>query len=314
MNNSNTAPSKATRTPKGGLRAQHKKDTLLAYLFLSPSIIGFICFIGGPIILSFVLIFVDYNLIQPPEFIGMANIKRFLSDPQIPIVFLNTLKFLLILPIVHCAGGLVLAYLVSRVRIKFLSTFFRNSIYFPAIITTASVAIAWGYIFATDTGVLNYYVRQFGYENIRWLTDPNMAYVTIAIFSFWKFIGTTFLYYIIGLSNIPDVYYEAAQIDGASSTKTFFKITLPLLTPTMFFVIITNLIGVFQIFDEPYLLTNGGPGTATKSVAVYIYETAFRSMNIGYGATVALSLFLIILTITIIQFTVQNKWVNYGYE
>ncbi len=299
---------------KGGLKSQRIKDNITAYMFLTPSIVGFICFIGGPIILSFFLIFIDYNLIQTPEFIGLDNLKRFFTDPQLPIVFLNTLKFLIILPVIHCGGGLILAYLVSRVRIRFLSTFFRNSIYFPAIITTASVAIAWGYIFSTDTGVLNYFVRQMGFENIRWLTDSTMAYVTIAIFSFWKFIGTTFLYYIIGLSNIPDVYYEAAQIDGASSTKTFFKITLPLLTPTIFFVIITNLIGVFQIFDEPFLLTNGGPGVATKSVAMYIYETAFRSMNMGYGSTIALSLFLIILTITITQFTVQNKWVNYGYE
>lgn len=176
------------------------------------------------------------------------------------------------------------------------------------------MAIVWGYLFGTDSGVINYYIRLMGGSNIPWLTDKVVVYVTIALFSFWKFIGTTFLYYFIGLQNIPNTYYEAAKIDGAGTLQIFRKITLPLLTPTMFFVIVTNMIGVFQIFEEPFIITGGGPGTATKTISFYIYEIAFKQVKTGYGCTLAFSVFIIILAITIIQFIGQKKWVTYDYE
>lgn len=306
---------RAQASPKrSGQKKNKVRDTITGYLFLLPALIGFILFIGGPLVVALILVFIDYNLIQPPEYIGFENIIRLFQDTNMPVVTTNTLKFLLILPLIHCVGALILAYLVSRVRFNALKSLFRGVIYFPAIVTTASVAIAWGYMFATDTGLINYYLRQLGFSNVPWLTDPTVAYATIAIFSFWKFVGTTFLYYIIGLSNIPEVYYEAAEIDGAGSVHIFTHITLPLLSPTIFFVVITNLIGVFQIFDEPYLLTNGGPGMSTKTLSVYIYETAFKSMNIGYGATISFALFIVILILTIFQFAIQKKWVVYDYS
>ena len=234
------------------------------------------------------------------------------TDKGLFTAFGNTFKFLLILCPIHCGLGMILAFMVYRA--KRFQFFFRSAIYFPSIVTTASVAIAWGYLFSTDMGAINYFVRLLGGTNIPWLTDRVVVYVTIALFSFWKFIGTTFLYYFIGMQNIPDVYYEAAQIDGAGIIQTFRHITLPLLSPTIFFVIITNIVSVFQIFDEPYLLTNGGPGTATRTIALEIYQTAFQDMNIGYGGTISFVLFLIILVITIIQFNGQNKWVVYDYE
>ena len=287
-------------------------DNIAGYLFISPALIGFILFIGGPIILAAIFSFFDYNMIQSPNFVGFDNIRRLLNDRLNGIAFINTLKFLSILVPIHCGLGLILAYLVSRTR-RF-QFFFRSAIYFPAITTTASVAIIWGFLFSTDLGIVNYYVRLLGSTNIPWMTSSTFVYFTIALFSFWKFIGVTFLYYFIGLKNIPDVYYEAASIDGAGRFQTFFKITLPLLTPTIFFVVVTNIIGVFQIFDEPFLLTEGGPGDATRTVALQIYETAFRHMNIGYGATISFALFLIIMIITFIQFTGQKRWVNYDYE
>lgn len=295
---------------------QKKKraDNIAGYLFLLPAIITFVLFIGGPMILSFVLSFFDYNLIQAPEFVGLKNIKRFLIDPQVKISFVNTFKFLLILVPIHCFLGMILAFMVSCVRNSKMKAIYRSAIYFPTIVTTASVAIVWGYMFGTDTGVINYFVRQLGGSNIPWLTDKVMVYATIALFSFWKFIGTAFLYYFIGLQNIPDVYYEAAKIDGAGTLQIFRKITLPLLSPTMFFVIVTNIIGVFQIFEEPFIITNGGPGTATKTVSFYIYEIAFKQVKTGYGCLLAFSIFLVILAVTIFQFVGQKKWVTYDYE
>lgn len=293
-------------------RRRQRKDNISGYLFLAPAIIFFLIFILVPIVLAGVLSFFDYNLVEQAEFVGIENIKRIFTDKNVRTAFGNTFKFLLILVPIHCGLGLILAFLVYKA--KHFQFFFRTAIYFPAIVTTASVAIAWGYIFATDTGVINYFIRLLGGSNIPWLTNRTFAYVTIAIFSFWKFIGTTFLYYFIGLQNIPDGYYEAAQIDGSSTLYTFFHITVPLLTPTIFFVMITNIVGVFQIFDEPYLLTKGGPGTATRTVALEIYQTAFQEMNIGYGAAISFGLFLLILIITLVQYVGQNKWVVYDYE
>lgn len=277
-----------------------------------PALLTFTAFILVPVILAAVLSLFKYDLINPARFIGLGNIEKLFKDKGVIMAFSNTVKFLIILVPIHCGLGLVLAFLVYKA--KRFQFFFRTAIYFPAIVTTASVAIAWGYIFATDTGVINYFIRMAGGSNIPWLTNKTFVYVTIALFSFWKFIGTTFLYYFIGLQNIPEGYYEAAQIDGSSTLNTFFHITVPLLTPTIFFVLITNVVGVFQIFDEPYLLTNGGPGSATKTVALEIYQTAFKEMNIGYGAAISFALFLIILVITVLQYIGQNKWVVYDYE
>lgn len=304
---------KTVKNTAGNYAAKKKrKDTIAAYIFLAPALISFGLFIGLPVILSAVLSFFKYNLVNPPEFVGLDNIKKMFTDKGLFTAFGNTFKFLLILCPIHCGLGMILAFMVYRA--KHFQFFFRSAIYFPSIVTTASVAIAWGYLFSTDMGAINYFVRLLGGTNIPWLTDRVMVYVTIALFSFWKFIGTTFLYYFIGMQNIPDVYYEAAQIDGAGIIQTFRHITLPLLSPTIFFVIITNIVSVFQIFDEPYLLTNGGPGTATRTIALEIYQTAFQDMNIGYGGTISFVLFLIILVITIIQFKGQNKWVVYDYE
>lgn len=294
------------------VKKRKRNDNFSAYLFLAPALISFILFIGVPVVLSAILAFFDYDLINPAKFIGLKNIVHLFQDKEVLNAFGNTCQFLLILCPIHCGLGLVLAFLVYKAT-RF-QLFFRTAIYFPSIVTTASVAIAWGYIFSTDTGVINYFVRLLGGSNIPWLTNRFWVYVTIALFSFWKFIGTTFLYYFIGLQNIPDVYYEAAQIDGANTVQSFFHITVPLLSPTIFFVIVTNVVGVFQTFDEPYLLTNGGPGSSTKTIALEIYQTAFQEMNIGYGATISFALFVIILIITIIQYVGQNKWVVYDYE
>lgn len=284
------------------------------YLFVAPALIMFTVFFIVPIIITFILPFFKYNMIQPPEFIGFHNfIKLFNSQKQLS-TFTNTFKFMLILVPMHCVLGLILAYGVQRINNSRLRNLYRGAIYFPSIVTTASVAIAFTYMFSTDSGFINYYLRQLGFENVRWLTDGTMAYVTLSIFSFWKFIGTTFLYYFIGLNNIPTTYYEAATIDGASSFQVFRKITVPLLSPTIFFVMVTTTIGVFQIFDEPYFITNGGPGRSTTTVSLEIYRVAFQQLNYGKGATLSLILFLMILLVTVLQFVLQKKWVVYDYE
>ena len=192
----------------------------------------------------------------------------------------------------------------------------RTAIYFPAIATTASVSIAWGYLFNKDLGVFNWALKELGIitEGIPWLTSSKFAMISIVIFSIWKFSGLHFLYYLIGFENIPVTYYEAARIDGAGEWTLFRKIVLPLLTPSIFYVLLTTMIGTMQAFDEPYFLTHGGPGDNTRTVAMFIYEKAFQSYDMGYASSVAALLFIAVFILTALQLYLQKKWVNYDYE
>lgn len=293
-------------------RRRRRTDNRDGILFLLPAIVFYLTFIAIPIIMAFFLIFMNYNLLQPPTWIGLNNFARLKIDPTFTQSLFNTFKYFAILTPIHCILALFLAYAVAQVRMERLRNIYRGIIYFPTIVTTASVAIVWSYMFSTDIGFINYYVRQIGLPNVPWMTDPAMIYITIAIFSTWKFIGTTFLYYFVGLQNIPASYNEAAMIDGASKFQTFFRITLPLLTPTMFFVFITNMIGVFQIFEEPYFIAKNN--AQARSLALHIYQNAFDNIRIGYASLLAIVMFLFILVITVVQFLGQNKWVNYDYE
>ncbi len=295
-------------------KKKQRGDGLVAAAFLAPAMIGFIIFIALPIILVFYLSLTDYSLIKGAEWVGIANWQRLFADPSIAPAFMNTVKFVLILVPLHVIFGLLIAYGIYSIRSKRFQTVMRGIIYFPSIVTAASVAIVFSAMFSTNNGFVNYFISQLGGSPVGWLTDQTWVYVTIAIFSFWKTIGTTFLYYYIGLCNVPDSYYEAAKIDGANSIQTFFRITLPLVTPTIFFVLVTTCIGVFQIFDEPYFITDGGPGETTVSVGLKIYRVGFNDLNFGYGSAIAVLLFVVILAITIFQLIGQKKWVVYDYE
>ena len=291
---------------------RRRRDTRDGYLFLLPAVIFFLIFIGVPMLMAFGLMFMNYNLLITPTWIGLNNFKRLAIDPLFLRSLGNTFKFFIILTPIHCILALGLAYIVSEIKNSMLKSIYRSLIYFPTIVTTASVAIVWVYMFATDTGFINFYLRNLGFSNVPWMTDPAMIYVTIAVFSAWKFIGITFLYYFVGLQNIPSAYHEAAHIDGAGRLSIFFRITLPLLSPTIFFVFVTNMIGVFQIFDEPYFIA--GDNSAARSLALHIYRNAFDNIRIGYASVLAVIMFIIIMIITVVQFTVQKRWVNYDYE
>jgi len=293
----------------------HKKrfrDNRDGLLYILPALIAFIIFLAIPLGMAFGLMFMNYNLVSPPVFAGLDNFKRASIDPMFRRSLTNTARFFAFITPIHCILALGLAYLVYSVRNSKLRSLYRGLIFFPTMVTTASVAIAWTFMFATDMGFINYYVRRLGGSNIPWMTDSLMIYITIALFSAWKFIGTTFLYYFIGLQNIPVSYQEAAMIDGAGKFQIFFKITVPMLTPTIFFVFITNMIGVFQIFEEPFFIAGGN--TNARTLALHIYENAFNNIRFGYAAVLSIVMFFIIMAITGIQFWGQNKWVNYDYE
>lgn len=290
------------------------KDTAAGYLFLLPALLLFILFIGEPLVASIVLSFTEYNIITPFKFIGLDNIRQFLQDERIGLMYWNTLKYIVILVPMHVVLGLLLALGVTRNISNRWKYFYRTAFYFPVLVTSAAVAVAWSFIYDTNFGVLNYLLGLFGIDPVPWLQSPAWVYLAVAIYSFWKFVGNAFLYYVIGLQNIPANLYEAAHIDGANPFQSFFKITLPMLSPTIFFVTVTSLIGAMQIFDEPYLITKGGPGDASRSINMYIYETAFQQHSMGYASLVSLSLFLVILVVTLLQFGLSKRWVSYDQE
>lgn len=251
-----------------------------------------------------------------PKWIGFDNFIKLFQDPSIRQIAWNVIRLPLYLVPAHVVCSLLLAYGVYRIKNKVFKYFCRTAIYFPAITTTASVAIAWGFIFNKDLGVFNWILKSLNVieEGIPWLTSSQYAMISIVIFSIWKFSGLHFIYYLIGFENIPDTYYEAARIDGANERKIFVKIILPLLTPSIFYVLLTTMIGTMQAFDEPYFLTHGGPGDNTRTVAMFIYEKAFQSYDMGYASSIAGLLFLSVFALTAFQLFMQKKWVNYDYE
>ncbi|WP_216625764.1 carbohydrate ABC transporter permease [Paenibacillus planticolens] len=289
-------------------------NTVAGLLFLAPALLFFVLFIGEPVVATLYLSFTKYNIITPAKWIGFDNFKHLFSDGRLWLTYGNTLKYVLILTPMHAICGLLIALAVNRNIAKGWKYVYRTIFYFPVLATSAAVAVAWQYIFSKDFGILNYVLGKFGVSPIPWMQSPHWVYVAVAIYSFWKFIGNAFLYYLIGLQSIPAALYEAAEIDGANKTQRFFSITLPMLSPTIFFVLVTTLIGATQIFDEPYLITSGGPGDASRSVNMYIYEVAFQHHEMGYASTLSLSLFFIILCVTVIQFSISNKWVNYDRD
>ncbi|WP_052487380.1 carbohydrate ABC transporter permease [Gordoniibacillus kamchatkensis] len=295
--------------------AGHKmSNAIVGLLFLAPALLFFIWFIGEPVAAAIYLSFTKYNVITPAKWIGFDNIKHLFADGRLWLTYGNTFKYIAILTPMHAILGLLIALAVNRNIAKGWKYVYRTIFYFPVLATSAAVAVAWQFILNTDFGVLNYVLGKFGAGPIPWMQSPRWVYLAVAIYSFWKFIGNAFLYYMIGLQSIPEPLYDAAKIDGAGKIQIFFSVTLPMLSPTIFFVLVTTLIGATQIFDEPYLITAGGPGDASRSVNMYIYEVAFQHHEMGYASALSLSLFLIILCVTMFQFSISHKWVNYDRE
>ncbi len=293
-------------------------EQLSGWLFVLPMLILFIFFFGWPIIKTvFYLGFTKYGMIGQPQWIGLENYRKlFFQDPNAKSVLLASLRIPLMLIPVHVVLSLPLAWLVFSCRNRLARSIARATLYVPTLVTTGAVAVAWNFIFSTDNGPLNYALRQMGLieTQIPWLVKSEYAMWAIVIFSAWKFIGLYFLYYYVAMQNIPESYYEAARIDGANAWQQFRGITLPMLSPTISFIIIIVMTGALQAFDEPYFITSGGPGYFTTNATLYIYRKAFKSYEMGYSAAISTILFIAVLALTAIQQWLQKRWVVYDYE
>ncbi len=292
--------------------AMKRRETIAAYGFILPTLIGFIVFVVGPMLASFGLSLFDWNLMTPPVFVGLGNWQQLTTDARVGGIYLTTLKLSLMVVTCNMTLGLLRALILDHHMPQFLRNFFRVSYFFPYVVSAVAVSLIWTFLLNRDLGLVNYYLGQLNIPNrINWLNSSQWSPLAIVIADVWKNVGFYVLVFLGGMQAIPRDYYEAAEVDGANVWQKFRKITLPLLSPTILFLIVISIIGALQIFEQPQILTNGGPGDATRTIVMYIYEQGFRFFDMGYAATLAISLFVIILILTVIQFRLSRRWVFY---
>lgn len=286
-------------------------EAAAGYSFVTPAVLSIITFLVLPIIISIFLVFMEYDLLSPPTFAGFENITRIFTDSRLANSYVVTLKFVVFATIINNILGILLAMGVNRAMPGVIKYFLRTALFFPVLTTSASLAVVWSYLFALDRGVLNYYLGLAGIGPIPWLTSSEWSIYSVVIYDVWRACGYMMVLYLSGLQNIPNDYYEAAAIDGANRLQITRYITLPLLTPTAFFCTVTSIIGAAQVFDNAWVLTRGGPKDATRLIALYIYEVGFKGFEMGYAATISMTLLVILLLLTLFQFWFSKKWVNY---
>ena len=291
---------------RGGL----KETTRAGWLFLAPALVLIGIFFFLPVLAALVLSFTDYDIYalgdaSNARWVGLDNYLRLLQTPLFWQALKNTFYFALVGGPLSIAVSLAAALLVNAKLTRFKG-FFRTVYFVPFVTTLVAVAIVWRYLYHPQYGLLNYVIGALGGPRIDWLGDPRWAMPSIILLAVWKNFGYNMLIFIAGLQAIPEELYEAAHMDGASAVQRFRHVTVPMLGPTLLFVSVITMIGYFQLFAEPYVMTQGGPLRATTSVVLMMYEEGFRWWRMGFAAAVAFVLFLVILLATLIQFRVQK--------
>ena len=285
---------------------------LLIGLFLAPTVIGLGLFTFLPILASVVLAFFSWDIITPPRFVGLENFADIAADPTIRVSFLNTIGFVVVAVTLQLAVALVLAVLVNTRMPGLLKSFFRSVLFFPLVLSAASVSIIMSYLFNENFGLVNHFLNMLGIGNVAWLTSPQGAMVVVVLVYVWQNFGFSFLLFLGGLASIPKEVYEAAQVDGATGWKQFWRITFPLVSPTTLVASVMAIISALQIFDQPYVLTRGGPGDSTRTAVMVIYESAFKQLEFGRASAIGIVLTVVIMLVTAVQFRLSRRFVFYG--
>ncbi len=294
--------------PRLNLRA---RESIAAYLFLLPNIIGFLIFTVLAVVASAAISLTNWDLLSPAQFVGLENYRTLLfDDPLFRTVLWNTVYF----TVVGVPASIVIALglaLALNTGIRGLA-WFRAAYFLPVITATVVVALIWRWFYNPDFGVLNYVLYQLGVDSPpNWLGSQTWAMPAVIIVSVWKQVGYNMVIFLAGLQAIPQTLYEAAAIDGASRWQRFWHITMPLLTPTTFFVLVITVIGSLQAFDAILILTDGGPANATRTIVYHIWQQAFMFLEMGYAAAVSWILFAFIFLFTLLQWWLQKRWVHY---
>jgi len=286
----------------------HRREWLQGYLFAAPFLIGFAAFIAFPMLYSIYLMFQKWDLLSPPVFVGFRNIQRVLTDELALKSLYNSAFYTIFAVPFQMVISFTLAMALTQ-KIK-LRSIYRAGFYLPIIIPIVATAVVWQRVFHPDFGILNEVLAWFGIKPIKWLLDPNLAKPAFIFMSFWM-IGRQMVIFIAGLGNIPVQLLEAAQIDGAGKLRTIFNITIPLMTPLIFYNMVIAVINSFQTFVPALIMTDGGPENSTLFVVLNIYRNGFQFFNMGYASALAWEFFIIVVGFTIAQFYISNRWVYY---
>ncbi len=296
---------------KGGLlrSRRQRSDVLWGLFFISPQVIGLLVFSLIPVVYAFILSVMKWDGLGTREFVGLNNFRDQFADPDFRDALVHTFIYTFIAVPGGVSLSLLLALAVNHVKGK---TIYRTIFFLPTITSSVAVSMVWLWMLNGDFGLINLYLReQLSLDPPNWLVDTTWVIPAVALVAIWAGLGFNMVIFLAGLQGIPATYLEAAQIDGASKWRQFWNITLPLLSPTTFFVTIISIIASFQVFDMIYVMTGGGPGSASTTMVFHIYELAFVNFTFGVSAAAAVVLFALIMAITLFQFWGQQRWVNY---
>ncbi len=291
------------------LTRRRLKQTIEGYLFISPWLLGFILFTAGPVVASFILSFFDWSLIKSPRFVGFENYTRmFTDDPLFWKSLRVTLTYVMVGILLQILFALFLAILLNQ-KVRMLSLF-RTIFYLPSVVSGVAISVLWLWLYQPDIGLINELLRHVGLKGPAWLVSEQWALPALIGMSLWT-VGGMMIIFLAGLQDIPQELYEAAELDGAGELAEFRHITLPMLSPMIFFNLILGLIGSFQTFTQAYVMTRGGPLNATMFYALYLYLNAFTYLKMGYASALAWVMFIIIMVLTLVQLKLARHWVYY---
>jgi len=292
------------------LRGGGSKENLTAYLFLAPWLLGLLLITIGPIVASLYLSFTNYNLLQPARWIGFENFSRMLSDERLHNALRVTFTYVLVSVPVQLALALLLAVVLDR-GVRGMA-FYRSIFYLPSLLgTSVAIAILWKRVFGSD-GLVNQALALFGVQGQSWISEPGTALSTLIVLNVWTF-GAPMVIFLAGLRQIPTMFYEAAAVDGAGRVRQFFSVTLPLLTPIIFFNLVLQIIHAFQSFTQAFVVSGGtgGPADSTMFYTLYLYNRGFGNFDMGYASAMAWVLLVIIAAFTAVNFLAARYWVFY---
>jgi multiple sugar transport system permease protein len=297
------------REIRRNMRKRGFVEAMWGYLFILPQVVGMVAFVLIPLVSVFYLSMVSWDGLGPIQFVGFKNFLDQFASPDLHIAFVNTIYY----TVLTVPGGIILALLVAlalnRVRGKEI---YRVIYFMPVITSTVAVSVIWLWLLSSDFGLINQLLRAwFHIQGPNWLVDQHWVIPSIAIVSIWGSLGFNMVIFLAGLQSIPAVYTEAARIDGANRFQLFWRITLPLLSPTVFFVTVLSIISSFQVFDQTFVLTGGGPDKESYTIVYHIYTLGFRDFTFGPASAAAVILFAVLLLLTLIQFGLQRRWVHY---
>jgi len=291
---------------KASINKNKFREALWGYLFITPNFLVVLIFTIFPVFFSFYMSLTDWNILGQANYVGFSNYQKIITDSVAIQTFKNTLYYTVVSVPINVFLTLVLAVLLNQ-KLRGIS-FYRTAYYIPVITASVAVSLMFMWILASN-GLVNQLLVSIGLEPVKWLTDAKVALNSVIGVTIWKGLGMNMIIFLAALQDVPTELLEAAAIDGASRIQQFTRIIVPLISPVIFFVTITGVIGSFQSFDLVYNMTHGGPGYATTVIGYYIWQQAFNYMHMGYGSALAYIVFIAILILTLIQWVLRKRWV-----